>query len=139
MLFRSQFTTYWDMSDPSRWFSLTLTCHAYEYYAGTPVDYYDNCPQAINTEIAKVEIFALDGTSLGVTANGLGGWQQYFGKWYYYFRPTLTLSLGETYLVVVTYGTPSAFTVPIPGAIPPDFTFYDTGRKIDFWPYEIRA
>ena len=103
------------------------------------MDWYDNCPQAINTEIAKVEIFALDGTSLGVTANGLGGWQQYFGKWYYYFRPTLTLSLGETYLVVVTYGTPSAFQVAIPGTDPVEYAFYDTGRKIDFNPYEVRS
>lgn len=134
-----QFTSYVDMSDPSRWFSLTLTCHAFEYYAGNPVDWYDNCPQPINTELFKVEIFALDGTSLGVNASGLGGWQQSSGKWYYYFRPNLTLSINETYLVVVTYGTASPFQVPIPGSVPTDYTFYDTGRKIDFWPYEIRA
>mgnify|MGYP000408531009 CR=1 FL=1 len=132
-----QFTNYLDMTDPSRWYSLTLTCHQYQSF-GSPTDYYADCPQSINTELASVQIYSLDGTALGVATAG-GGWVNSSGKWYYYFRPALAMSYGQTYIVVVTYGTPSAFQVAIPGTDPIEYDLFDTGRKIDFWPYEIRS
>jgi hypothetical protein len=82
-----------------------------------------------------VKLYTYAGEEIEITTTG-GGWLKLNGSWAYYFKPNDLLEVGSAYLVVITYGTASAFTYSDPDDSS-YYTRYDANRKIDIATLEI--
>jgi hypothetical protein len=132
--FAYKFTSESTYSEPGDYLALFIDCH-YVEMDGNSVDGYESCPNSMASELATVKLYTYAGEEIEITTTG-GGWLKLNGSWAYYFKPNDLLEVGSAYLVVITYGTASAFTYSDPDDSS-YYTRYDANRKIDIATLEI--